>query len=162
MTAIAPHLVRADDAELLGFGPNTLRLIADGSDTGGALSVIRSTLGKNTDGAAPHRHTANGEMFFILEGGLHVLVGKTIVAARAGDFLHVPADVAHAFRTPADTGVDMLFLMPRTDRFDYFKLSARLRRGEIGMSEFQAAQAGFDNHFAASPEWEAFKDAPPQ
>jgi mannose-6-phosphate isomerase-like protein (cupin superfamily) len=162
MTAIAPHLVRADDAEILGFGPNTLRLLADGSDTGGALSVIRSTLGKDTDGAAPHRHTANGEMFYLLEGGLHVLVGDTIVTARAGDFLFVPPGAAHAFRTPADTGVDMLFLMPSTDRFDYFRLAARLQRGEIGLPEFQAAQAGFDNHFAASPAWEAFKAAPPR
>lgn len=46
---------------------------------------------------------------------------KSPLLVRAGDLLVVPPHTAHAFATPAHTGVDMLFLMTgieRQDRYD--------------------------------------------
>lgn len=152
----APALLRAGEAEILGLAQDTIQLLADGGDTGGAISAIRSRLGRDTDGPPPHHHDRAPEIFFIIEGALHVLTGEEIVTMGAGDFLLVPAHTAHAFRTPADRGVDMLFLMPGVDRFEYFRLAHRIRRGEGSPQEILAAQERFDNHFHDSPVWRRF------
>ncbi len=47
----AAALVRAADAELVGFPPQTVRLLADSSSTGGRLSTQRVTLLGGADGA---------------------------------------------------------------------------------------------------------------
>jgi hypothetical protein len=46
-------LVHAKDAESVGFPPQTVRLLADSSSTGGKLSTQRVTLRGGVDGANP-------------------------------------------------------------------------------------------------------------
>jgi mannose-6-phosphate isomerase-like protein (cupin superfamily) len=140
-------LIRGSEAETLAGGRMTL--FADGSP----LSAARTTMPKDTDGAAPHYHSAAAEIFFIIEGGLTVLSGTDIIEAREGDYLVVPPGTAHAFRTPPDTGVDLLFLMPNTMRFDYFRLLDRIGKGQADPEEILATQEKFDNHFIQSPAW---------
>jgi mannose-6-phosphate isomerase-like protein (cupin superfamily) len=145
-----PPLVRADDAEILGVAPNTIQLLADG-DTGGGISAARSKLGRGTDGPPPHYHTSSPEIFFIIDGGLHVLCGEQVLTVGAGDYLLVPPHTLHAFATPRDSGVDLLFLMPGVERFEYFRLGDRISRGEASRQELLATQDRFDNHFHDSP-----------
>lgn len=159
MTALNPDhavLVRAADAEVLNATANTMYLLADGADTGGVISAARSKMPKATPGANPHYHRNAPEMFFIIEGGLDVLVGDKVVTARDGDFLLVPPGMSHAFRTPADTGADFLFLMPNVDRFDYFRLIHQVARGEATPQDILDSQERFDNHFHESPVWTDF------
>ncbi|WP_244282549.1 hypothetical protein [Micromonospora chersina] len=49
-------IVRDVDAEVVGRAPTTIRLLADSSATGGALSTQRVTLTDGADGARPHHH----------------------------------------------------------------------------------------------------------
>jgi mannose-6-phosphate isomerase-like protein (cupin superfamily) len=53
---------------MVGRAPTTVRLLADGGATGGALSTQRVTLEQGADGARPHRHDRSAELFYILEG----------------------------------------------------------------------------------------------
>ncbi|MBB4932898.1 quercetin dioxygenase-like cupin family protein [Lipingzhangella halophila] len=161
MTEIASHgstplLVRADEAEELGLGPASMRLIADG-DTPGSLSVSRTRLASGMEGAKPHYHRAAAEMFYVLDGGLHVLLGEQVVTVAAGDYLVVPAHTTHAFAAAQSTGVDLLFLMPGVVRFDYFRLAERIARGEADPAELRESQERFDNHFLSSATWEEFR-----
>lgn len=151
-----PFLVRADDAEVLGAAPMSIRLLADGDGNGGGISASRTVMAKGTQGALPHHHEHTMEMFFIIEGGLHVLTGNRVVTARTGDFLLVPPNTTHAFATPEDTGVDMLFLMPGVARADYFRMIDRIRNGTADPQEILDSADVFDNHFHPSPEWEKF------
>jgi mannose-6-phosphate isomerase-like protein (cupin superfamily) len=161
MSLIRPMLVRADEAETLGLAPTAMRLIADGDATDPrSVSVSRSTMGRDTVGPPPHRHTTSPEMFFLLDGALDVLVGDEITTVRAGDFLLVPPHTAHAFATPRDSGVDMIFLMTGIERFGYFRLAERVRRGEAEPAELFASQDRFDNHLVDSPAWRAFRGTP--
>src|SRR5205809_6661607 len=97
-TADDAVLVRAADAELLGDPAVTaIRLLADSSDTQGALSCQRVTLGRGADGAKPHEHKGSAELFYVLDGAVDVLVGDRVTTGRTGDLLVVPAGLAHAF-----------------------------------------------------------------
>jgi hypothetical protein len=46
-------IVRSAEAEVIGQAPITVRLLADSSSTGGALSTHRVTLAGGADGAKP-------------------------------------------------------------------------------------------------------------
>lgn len=61
-------LVREADAEVVGVPTAQVRLLADSSATGGALSTVRVTLDKGAAGARPHRHDRSAEMFYVLGG----------------------------------------------------------------------------------------------
>lgn len=153
MTSRGALLVRGAEAEVVGAGPLMTRLLADGDATDGAVSAIHTTMGRGTDGARPHYHTGSAEIFFIIDGGLRVLAGERIVAAGTGDLIVVPPNTPHAFRTPDDTGVDMLIIKPNAERFEYFRLLDRVMKGEASPAEILDNQDRFDNHFVDSPLW---------
>lgn len=46
-------VVRAEEAEQVGYTPQMVRLLADSSSTGGRLSAQRVTLAGGADGASP-------------------------------------------------------------------------------------------------------------
>ena len=146
-------IIRAGEAEVLGLPPVTMTLLADG-DSG--ISTIRTRMAKGTSGPPPHYHSGAPEMFFIIEGGLDVLTGDEVTRVSAGDYLVVPANTRHAFATPDETGVDMLFFMPGVQRFEYFRLADRVRRGEEDPEQVLRTQERFDNHFEDSAVWKEF------
>ncbi len=155
---LSPLLVRASEAETLGAEPNQTWLLAEADATGGTMNAVRTTLGRAVDGPPPHYHRLSSELFFMLDGALHVLVGEEIMSVRTGDFLLVPPNTTHAWGTPDDSGADILIIKaPGTNRFDYFRLVDRVRRGEAAPQEVLATQENFDNHFVDSATWRVAK-----
>ncbi|GAA2749890.1 cupin domain-containing protein [Kitasatospora cinereorecta] len=153
-------LVRSEEAETLGLGGSTVRLLADASATGGALSTLRVTLARGADGATPHYHSGSSELFYVTDGELQVLVGKEVVTAHAGDLLVVPPHLPHAFAAPPSSGADLLIVItPGVERFEYFRMLERLRRGEATVEELLASQERFDNHFLEAPTWREAREA---
>ncbi|MFG2824902.1 cupin domain-containing protein [Kitasatospora sp. NPDC048365] len=153
-------LVRSEEAETFGLGGSTMRLLADASATGGALSTVRVTLARGADGATPHFHTGSSELFYVTEGELQVLVGEDVVTAHAGDLLVVPPHLPHAFAAPRSSGADLLIVIaPGVERFEYFRTLERLRRGEATVEELLASQERFDNHFLEAPTWRQAREA---
>ncbi|WP_290059723.1 cupin domain-containing protein [Amycolatopsis solani] len=153
-------LVRHDEAEQLGSTPDTMTLLADVSQTGGHLSTNRASLGRGRDGATPHFHTSSAEMFFMLDGELEVLNGDDVVTVRTGDMLFVPPHTTHAFGATERSGADVLIVFtPGVERFEYFRMIDRIRRGEASPAEILATQDRFDNHFVDSAAWRAARAA---
>jgi mannose-6-phosphate isomerase-like protein (cupin superfamily) len=149
-------LVRAADAELIGEAPGTIRLLADAGATGGASSSQRVTLGDGANGAVPHHHTGSAELFFVISGSLQVLAGDDVVTAGEGDFLVVPPGMPHAFGATEGHDADVLIVLtPGIERFEYFRLLDRVRRGTATPQEILDTQDKFDNHFLDSPPWRA-------
>ncbi|HEY3748896.1 MAG TPA: cupin domain-containing protein [Pseudonocardiaceae bacterium] len=152
----AAVLVRAADTETLGEAPNTVRLYADAGATQGKLSSQRVTLSGGADGAAPHHHTGSAELFFVLSGSLQVLAGDDIVTAGEGDFLVVPPKMPHAFGASVGSDADVLIVItPGVERFEYFRLLDRVRKGTATPQEILDSQERFDNRFLDSPKWRA-------
>jgi quercetin dioxygenase-like cupin family protein len=148
-------LVRAADAEVVGVGATTIRLLADAGDTDGAVSANRTALEPGADGPPPHYHNGSAEIFFVVGGGLQALAGDRVVTLDEGDFLVVPRGVPHAFGAPRGARADVLILFAPglKDRFEYFRLGERVTKGQASPQEILDTQERFDNHFVESRIW---------
>ena len=117
MTMIDPEaravIVYSAAAETLGDPdqPPAVRLLADSSATGGALSAQRVFLGRGAEGANPHRRTRSSELFCVLDGSAQILAGTEVVTMQQGDLAVVPPHMPHAFAATADSGADLLIVI---------------------------------------------------
>ncbi|MEY9994500.1 mannose-6-phosphate isomerase-like protein (cupin superfamily) [Streptomyces sp. V4I8] len=149
-------IVRDGDAEVIGGDPVAVKLLADSSASGGALSTVRVTLGEGADGARPHLHKNSAEMFFFLDGTAEVLSGDDIVTAEAGDLVIVPPGKPHAFAAAPGARADLLIVItPGVERFEYFRHLQRVRLGEVTPESLLEVQELYDNHFLRSETWDA-------
>jgi len=150
-----PAVVHAAAAEVVGAPHVKVKLLADSSATGGALSTVRVSLDKGADGARPHHHKKSAEMFYILDGRMEVLSGKQILKAEAGDVIVVPPLMPHAFAAERGSSAEVLIIIaPGVERFEYFRRLARIARGEDKPESLKDLQDLYDNFFLNSPEWE--------
>ncbi|MEU8989838.1 cupin domain-containing protein [Streptomyces sp. NPDC048558] len=148
-------IVREAEAEVVGRAPTTMRLLADSSRTGGALSTQRVTLASGADGAEPHWHDNSAEMFFLLEGAAEILSGEDVLTVGAGDLVVVPPGKPHAFAAVPGADADFLIVItPGVERFEYFRHLQRIALGEATPESLLEVQELYDNHFMRSEVWE--------
>ncbi|MFI7503154.1 cupin domain-containing protein [Streptomyces sp. NPDC049687] len=148
-------IVRDAEAEVLGGAPVGVKLLADSSASGGALSTVRVTLGEGADGARPHLHRNSAEMFFLLDGEAEVLSGDDVLTAERGDLVIVPPNRPHAFAATPGSAADLLIVIaPGVERFDYFRHLQRIRLGEATPESLLEVQELYDNHFLRSDAWD--------
>lgn len=69
---------------------------ADGAESAHRYSISEWWLDPHTKGPGPHQH-AEDDVFFVLGGTLHLLVGTDWVEAPAGSFVLVPGHTPHDF-----------------------------------------------------------------
>lgn len=148
-------LVRAARAEVLDSDPaSVITLLLDPEHTGGTLTSNRTLLKSGTAGAPPHMHAHSGELFFVLDGALEMLVGDELQTLHKGDMLFVPPGTPHAFAPAEGRDADFLVVItPGRPRFDYYRLLDRVHRGEATWAEVGETQDRFDNHYVDSPVW---------
>ncbi|MFB7503782.1 cupin domain-containing protein [Streptomyces broussonetiae] len=147
-------VVRDAEAEVVGRAPTTVKLLADSSASGGALSTVRVTLAEGADGAVPHVHHNSAEMFFLLDGAAEFLSGDDVVCAAPGDLIVVPPDRPHAFAAAPGSPADILIVItPGVERFEYFRHLQRIRLGEVTRESLLEVQELYDNHFLKSDAW---------
>lgn len=159
MSLIAPDfdesvIVRAADAEVVGQAPTSIRLLADSSSTGGALSTQRVSLKNGADGAKPHHHAKSAEMFYMLDGTAQLLSGEQVVTAERGDLVVVPPGLAHAFAAAPGADAEILIVItPGVERFEYFRHLARVAYGKVPPENLLEVQEIYDNYFCTSTSW---------
>lgn len=96
-------IVREAEVEVVGRAPTTVRLLADSSRTGGALSTQRVTLTGGADGAKPHWHDNSAEMFFLLDGAAEILSGDDVVTSGASPWARSPGRASWRCRSCTTT-----------------------------------------------------------
>lgn len=85
----------------------------------GSLDVALVTQPPGT--ATPlHRHTREAEAFFVLEGTMTYRAAEELYRLAAGDFIHLPAGVPHAFRVTGTAPVRFLGLADPGGLFDLY------------------------------------------
>jgi quercetin dioxygenase-like cupin family protein len=104
--------------------------LAGAGDTEGQLAVSLVTQPPGT--ASPlHVHTREAEAWYVLEGTMTYLAGGQLFHLAAGDFIYLPRDVPHAFRTTGASPVRFLGLtLPGglMDLYDEVGVPAEQRR----------------------------------
>jgi quercetin dioxygenase-like cupin family protein len=147
-------IVRSAEAEVIGQAPTTIRLLADSSSTGGALSTQRVTLANGADGAKPHSHAACAELFYVLDGTAQLLSGEQVVTAERGDLVVVPPGLAHAFAAAPGEDADILIVItPGVERFEYFRHLERIAYGKVPPESLLDVQELYDTYFLSSTTW---------
>lgn len=154
-------VVRHAAAEVIGQQPITIRLLADSSSTGGALSTQRVTLGNGADGAKPHHHANSAELFYLLDGTAQLLSGDQVVTAERGNLVVVPPGLPHAFAAAPGHDADILIVItPGVERFEYFRHLERIAYGKVPPESLLEVQELYDTYFRTSPTWDANRPGP--
>lgn len=147
-------IVRSAEAEVIGHAPTTIRLLADSSSTGGALSTQRVSLTNGANGASPHHHANSAELFYMLDGSAQLLSGDQIVTAERGDLVIVPPGRAHAFAaTPGEDADILIVITPGVERFEYFRHLERIAYGKVPPESLLEVQELYDTYFLNSTTW---------
>lgn len=95
-----------------------------GRDTGGAWSLIETTLYRYYTRTPAHWHAHTTEMLYILEGTLVVTLGPQTVTATPGSVVFVPPGVVHTcFNPTAASARLLLFRSPSSGTQDRQVLS---------------------------------------
>jgi quercetin dioxygenase-like cupin family protein len=102
------------------------------------LTITESHFANARDGAEPHFHRRHVDSFYVLEGGLAVLVHDEEKLLDPGAFVSAPPEVVHGFRTTSRS-VFLNFHTPDSGFAD--NLRAR-NRGEEGGFDSVDAPAG--------------------
>jgi mannose-6-phosphate isomerase-like protein (cupin superfamily) len=90
-------------------GPGSEIVIkATGGATGESLFMSETTLAPGFPGPPAHRHHRVRDMFYVLEGTLHMLVDAEHLEFGAGSFVCVPPGVVHTFSNPGSSPVRFL------------------------------------------------------
>jgi quercetin dioxygenase-like cupin family protein len=105
------------------------RYVGTGAFSGGDFGLFESELAPGADGPGPHYHQHFSESFYILEGQLAVVTGSDTIVAGAGDFIYVPRDAVHGFKTASTEELARVLILftPGIAREQYFEGLIELR-----------------------------------
>lgn len=81
---------------------------ADGDETANTYSVSEWTLDPGCQGPGTHRHDANDDTFYVIEGTVTFLLDDETLPAPAGTFVRVPPGVDHGFRNDGEQPARLL------------------------------------------------------
>lgn len=89
-----------------------IRYLIDGSSSG-TMGVFELTVPAGSNVPPPHSHSNNEEIVYVLEGTLRYSVGAETRDLVAGESMHTPRGVVHAFANPgADVARALIILSP--------------------------------------------------
>ena len=100
-TPVQPYVLHSGEGEALWFLGNLATIKTAGAHTRGALTVVEFL---NPAGFAPpvHRHLAEDEAFYILDGHAQFRCGEETFDAGPGDFVLLPVNRPHTFLVGPD------------------------------------------------------------
>jgi quercetin dioxygenase-like cupin family protein len=81
---------------------------AEGSGTGGSVTVFENVLRPRAPGPARHFHRTWTEIFYVLAGEMNFEVDSQLRSAPTGTFVFVPPGTVHAFRNPMSDPAKLL------------------------------------------------------
>lgn len=140
--ALAPRIVRAQDGDWTGFGPESVRWILTSAQTGGAFSMMEARIDAPHHGPPYHVHTLDDETFRVMEGSVVLVVDGVRHELNEGDVAFAPRNVPHRFET-GPNGARMLILSSG-DNFERFlpRFHAAMSVGEMEMLPIIAGEHG--------------------
>jgi quercetin dioxygenase-like cupin family protein len=96
-----PTVTRLDDAPTVKFPGSTIRVLLNGEQSSGSVSVFCQEVEPGF-GAPPHYQPNEEEHFYILEGEMELTIGNQTIHATPGTFAFAPRNATHAFKNNSD------------------------------------------------------------
>lgn len=109
--ALAPHLGDAATRQVYDHLGALCRIVLDGRATGGALSVVEERARQHYM-TPRHLHEREAETFVVLDGELEGWAAGDVQRVAAGNLIHLPAGIEHAFRVTSPTAHFLTLVTP--------------------------------------------------
>ena len=116
-SAIAAHamkpIFRPNGTGPAVWGPGDLyNYLATGEETNNAFFQFEAIVPAG-GGPPPHIHSREDESFYVVSGGLEILLGDSTYQAKAGDFVFIPRGTVHRFKNlGGSTAVQLVTFVP--------------------------------------------------
>lgn len=95
---------------------------------------------------APHRHRAQSDSFYVLDGELEFVLGDRVVCVTTGSWVHAPAGVVHGFHNTGERSARMLNVHVPGGFAAYIRETAALRASGV-----EPDTAFFERHDVFDP-----------
>lgn len=115
--------------QLKGVNANILDLKVSGKDTNGELAIFEQTGLSPKRGTPLHVHHNQDEIFNVIEGEYHFIVGKDKFKLVAGDTIFLPRKVPHAW-TQVSKKAKMNVIVQPAGRLEEFFVTMAACKGE--------------------------------
>ena len=127
------------------LGPNRVTVIADGDDTADRFSLVEWRMAPlPAPGPQVHRHLAEDEAFFVIDGRLDVTVDDVTTRLESGGFAFVPRMTWHTVANAGDGECRFLALFsPPGFEGMWEHISPLLAAGHADPEEILALQVRF-------------------
>jgi mannose-6-phosphate isomerase-like protein (cupin superfamily) len=124
-----PLILVPGEGRSVQIGTTVCTFKATGNDTHGHFGLFEWTMSPGTPGPSPHIHKKLIEMFYVVEGGVELLLDRRRVLAPPCTFMLVPEHTPHAFSNPGQKQSKMLIMFcPAESREGYFEGLAELTK----------------------------------
>ncbi|HST78506.1 MAG TPA: cupin domain-containing protein [Verrucomicrobiae bacterium] len=140
-----PVLVLPGDGQQLNVIGDCQVLKLDGSQTGGAFSLIEQSYRPGA-GVPLHFHTQEDAVFYMIEGHMDFVVGDRRISADAGATVLLPRGVPHASRAGERGARALVTLFPAGGEKMFLELHA-IAPGDPDREKAKAVCKKFGVHF---------------
>ncbi len=124
------HVLGPDEGERVHLLALGVRFMIDGTQTGGAFSLVEHPLPPRALGSPIHTHANEDEYSYILEGRVGLQLGEELIDAGPGDLVFKPRGVPHAFWNAGDEPARLLEIISPAGFENYFRELAPLLAAE--------------------------------
>ncbi len=117
-TTPVAYSCRQGEAERRWTSETSTDFLATGESTGGAFALVDECADRGMQ-VPLHRHEADVESFYVLEGGITFFLGRDApgVLNGPGGFVHIPAGAVHGFRIESETARYLILTTPSHGSF---------------------------------------------
>jgi len=114
--------------QLKGVNANIQDVKVSGKDNNGSLAIFEQTGLSPKRGVPTHIHPDQDEIFQVLEGEYHFLVGEEKFKLTAGETIFLPRKVAHAWIQISDRGKMTVVVQPAGKLEEFFVYMSSLEK----------------------------------
>jgi len=124
--------VAANEGEVLA-GPNRIRILEDGSNTGHRIGFLEARLPPGIDGPPQHIHREHSETFYVVSGTMRFTSADQSVDVAAGGLVTAPVGAPHTFSNPdPDEWASFVCTVAPDLYIGYFREVTALQAGPAG------------------------------
>ena len=128
-------MVPAGGGEVLA-GPNRIRILEDGSNTGHRIGFIEARLPPGIPGPPQHIHREHSETFYVVSGTMRFTSADQSVDVAAGGLVTAPVGAPHTFSNPdPDEWATFICTVAPDLYIGYFRDATALRAEHGGVDE---------------------------